>query len=1086
MVQYCAAYGCSNNRKDRDKNEEKYSFHKFPLKNKVLCQKWIQALKRANFRPSKHSVLCSDHFESTCFFTTGWTTRKCLNEDAQLNNTQCRENIIVGPINLSANCIDDDINNAQQLPPPQTQEKRYLPCVDTTRENITATETLRNVDDNEPLDLRTSTLSTTTKRNSEMREGKERLKLRYKRSCKKIVTLENIISSLKENNLASETACDLLLASVPDSAKPILERMLSGKLRGEYPPELRSFAITLSFYSTKAYEYVRKTFNNSLPNTRTLEKWYQTVDASPGFHTEAMNAISLRVQEAELKGEKVLLSLMVDGMSIKKKIELVGSEVCGYVDFGATIESDQQDEAREALVFLVNAMNSNWKVPIGYFLIAGIDGTELASLIKKGLSLLHNTGAIVTSLTFDGHPMNINAAKALGVEILKDNQKSFIPHPITNEPVEVIIDPCHSLKLARNTFGAQGILYDINGRAINWNLLRELHDLQRQKGLHLANKIKNRHMYWRREKMKVNLAAQTLSRSTALALQYLRESVENGEQFKNSEATELFLLNINDAFDLLNKKVYYGSNFKSALRLDNKIEHFNRMDEIAAYIRGLKLSDNKTFIINSKLKTGFIGIIKAFESTKNMFMRYIENERPILSYILSYKFSQDHLELFFSAIRCRGGCNNNPSARQFKGSYRRLLIHNEIQASSNANCIPQDAISILTVSSKHGPTVHKIYPISFDLQDINENIELHSQSDVDPDLAIIAEMTIIDFDRMSEYDSDVIGHMAGFVLRTLYYVVHCDTCLLALECDYFISKLSQLKNNENALIGLAKPSQDLVSVCKITEIVIRNEEKIGRGHRDKNFVQRVTLRVMPQIHRNCFQSISAHMYEEVPTGNHVIALMKASIQKYCKIRIHHMTSITNDSFDTRRLRSMFVNVVVCTNCTAHSITLDTLMGRGGESGEAAGDAAECGLRRDRDSYYSQLASSPQKWETATQIKTLMCSCHRCMYAAQTWSILIAAAIYVLFSPLVLSFAPHDKRLCCFNKLLAVCIENINVMFQFVHPFCSIIAGPSNYEQAALPHEEELPSGVRVMQGLPSYGNILQDDPENIKRPKLLI
>jgi hypothetical protein len=691
--------------------------------------------------------------------------------------------------------------------------------------------------------------------------------------------------------------------------------MLSGKQRGEYPPELRCFALTLSFYSTKAYEYVRKTFNRALPCTRTLEKWYQSVDAEPGFHTEALNAISLRVKEAEARGEKVILSYMVDGMSIKKKVELCGNKVRGYVDFGGNIISDQQPEAKEALVFLVNSLNSRWKIPIGYFLIAGIDGAELASLIQKGLSLLHDTGAIVSTLTFDGHPTNITAAKCLGVEILVDNSKTTIPHPVTKDPIEVILDPCHMLKLIRNTFGSQGILYDNEGRAIDWNFIRSLSNLQQKKGLHLANKIRNRHIFWRREKMKVHLAAQTLSRSVASALKYLRESRDYGPAFKHSEGTENFISNINDAFDLLNKKSQYGSpsSYKTALKSDNKSQHFARMDEISTYLRGLKLSDNKTLIINSKLKTGFMGIIKAFESTKNLYKRLVECETPKMKYILTYKFSQDHIELFFSTIRCRGGRNNNPTCRSFMGAYRRLLMHHEVQASPTANCIAQEPISILTVSSKGNNVISKIYPVCSGIQDFTDDMDNDLNNSKDPDQNILHGMLPINFSAMCEYDSDVVAHIAGFVLRSLRNVVHCDTCLDALECDHFISKLSELKNFETALIGLAKPSKDLINICKITELVIRNENHIGQGHKDKLFTQKVVLRVMPQVHRNTFQSLRSHMYEEVPEGNHVIALMKVIVQKYCKIRIHHMTNCTNDTFDTRRVRTILTKTVLFRN-----------------------------------------------------------------------------------------------------------------------------------------------------------------------------
>ena len=56
-------------------------------------------------------------------------------------------------------------------------------------------------------------------------------------------------------------------------------------------------------------------------------------------------------------------------------------------------------------------------------------------------------------------------------------------------------------------------------------------------------------------------------------------------------------------------------------------------------------------------------------------------------YVLTYRFSQDQLEMFFSKVRNRLGWNNNPNALQFKWALRVLLQKNQVAASSNANCL---------------------------------------------------------------------------------------------------------------------------------------------------------------------------------------------------------------------------------------------------------------------------------------------------------------------------------------------------------------------------------------------------------------
>ena len=62
-----------------------------------------------------------------------------------------------------------------------------------------------------------------------------------------------------------------------------LIKRLTNKKNTPYPPELRLFAMTLQYYSAKAYEYVRTSFNLALPHQAQIRKWYSKVLAGPGF-----------------------------------------------------------------------------------------------------------------------------------------------------------------------------------------------------------------------------------------------------------------------------------------------------------------------------------------------------------------------------------------------------------------------------------------------------------------------------------------------------------------------------------------------------------------------------------------------------------------------------------------------------------------------------------------------------------------------------------------------------------------------------------------------------------------------------------
>jgi hypothetical protein len=137
------------------------------------------------------------------------------------------------------------------------------------------------------------------------------------------------------------------------------------------------------------------------------------------------------------------------------------------------------------------------------------------------------------------------------------------------------------------------------------------------------------------------------------------------------------------------------------------------------------LKDSNGFLIASNRKTGFLGFVIDLTNLIDLY-RNLKSEYNF-EYILSFKLSQDHLETFFSAVRSRGGCNNNPSCLHFKGAYKKLIVKHEISGSKYGNCSILDAANILHVSysSIKSKTTNLILEEDvgdFELDRENENI----------------------------------------------------------------------------------------------------------------------------------------------------------------------------------------------------------------------------------------------------------------------------------------------------------------------------------------------------------------------------
>lgn len=448
---------------------------------------------------------------------------------------------------------------------------------------------------------------------------------------------------------------------------------------------LRAFATTLYFYSAKAYRYVREVFHKTLSHERTIIRWYVSVEGEPGVTGETLAALKIKADEKATQGEPLLGCLVMDEMAIRQHVEWNehSKRLEGLAQYNGNELPNYAVPAKGALVFMVTGVQESWKVPIAYFLIAGMNAEDQRNTIEIVLRSLHDAGVTIIALTFDGTATNLSTANALGCNLKPTASrplKTSFKHPCADYDVFVLLDAVHMLKLVRNTLHAQQTLMTSDG-TVRWSFINDLNELQNRTGNRLAPRLTNKHVNFQNSKMKVSLAVQVISQSVASALSILNES---DSSFKDCEATVQFLSLFNDLFDIFNSMDTNAEGFKRPLSVEN-IDLYRRVFEyVEEFIKSIKLS-NGTPVLQSRNKTGFLGFLINIQSFREMFRIYVE-EKQILDQFVTYRFSQDHIEMFFGTIRTKGGCNNNPSSTHFKAIYKRLITHNDITCSAKANC----------------------------------------------------------------------------------------------------------------------------------------------------------------------------------------------------------------------------------------------------------------------------------------------------------------------------------------------------------------------------------------------------------------
>ena len=213
--------------------------------------------------------------------------------------------------------------------------------------------------------------------------------------------------------------------------------------------------------------------------------------------------------------------------------------------------------------------------------------------------------------------------------------------------IYVILDICHMLRLARNAFTDMQVFVTPGGEKISWEYIRELHKAQQKDILHLGNKLKAKHVQWQNYIMKVSVAAQTLSHSVYAALTFLRNL--KLKEFKDSKPTSDFILLMNNLFDILNSKSKFGKNYKKPITLENILEVEGYLKSGIETLKFLK-DANGLPLISGPRKMFVIGFYISTLSILSISKHLLQRSETPFEYVLTYRFSQDQLEMYFAKI----------------------------------------------------------------------------------------------------------------------------------------------------------------------------------------------------------------------------------------------------------------------------------------------------------------------------------------------------------------------------------------------------------------------------------------------------
>ncbi|XP_032095670.1 DNA transposase THAP9 [Sapajus apella] len=851
MTRSCSAVGCST----RDtvlSRERGLSFHQFPT-DTIQRSKWIRAVNRVDPRskkiwiPGPGAILCSKHFQESDFESYG--IRRKLKKGTVPSVSlykvpqgirlkgKARQKILKQPLPV----------NSQEV---ATEDHNY---------------SLKT-----PLTIGAEKLAEVQQM---LQVSKKRLiSVKNYRMIKKRKGLQLIDALVEEKLLSEETEC-LLRAQFSD----FKWELYNWRETDQYSTEMKQFACTLYLCSSKVYDYVRKILK--LPHSSILRTWLSKCQPGPGFNSHIFSFLQRRVQNGDQLYQ--YCSLIIKSIPLKQQLQWDPSShsLQGFMDFGlGKLDADETPLATETVLLMAVGVFGHWRTPLGYFFVNRASGYLQAQLLRLSIGKLSDIGITVLAVTSDATAHSVQMAKVLGIHIDGDDMKCTFQHPSScSQQIAYFFDSCHLLRLIRNAFQNFQSIQFINGIA-HWQHLVELVTLEEQE-LSNMERIPSTPANLKNHVLKVNCAAQLFSESVASALEYLLSL--GLPPFQNCIGTIHFLRLINNLFDIFNSRNCYGKGLKGPLLPEtySKINHV-LIEAKTIFVTLSDTSNNQ--IIQGKQKLGFLGFLLNAESLKWLYQNYVFPKVMPFPYLLTYKFSHDHLELFLKMLRQVLVTSSSPTCLAFQKAYHNLETRYTFQDEVFLSKVSIFDISVARRKDLALWAVQRQYGVSVTKTLFHEDGICQDWSNCSLSEALL---------DLSDNRKNLIRY-AGYVADKLSALLTCEDCITALYAsDLKASKIGSLlfvkKKN-----GLHFPSESLCRVINICERVLRTHSRMAifeliPKQRELYLQQKILCELSGHIY--LFVDLNKHLFDgEVCAVNHFVKLLKDIIICFLNIRANNV------------------------------------------------------------------------------------------------------------------------------------------------------------------------------------------------------
>lgn len=686
----------------------------------------------------------------------------------------------------------------------------------------------------------------------------------------------------------------------------------------------------------RGYEYLRK-MNYPLPSYRTLCRKLESTPFAPGIQHDVLQWLKLKM--ANMTEMEKLCILLVDEMQMKQQLEYDKGlrHMVGYVS-RETLTPDSKPYEREelashVLVFMLRGLTSTWKQTVAYLFTGQTTKKQpYWEFMQQVIRAAEDSGLRVQAITSDMGPVNVALWNEVGIRSTKTILIPYIPHPVsTDRDLYFMADPPHLLKNLWNCALVHTIKlnadvvskYNLQCNVIDSGHVKRLISLQQGHALRLAYKLTESHTNPSQyEKMRVKLAAQFFSQSTAAALE---TCVKLELLPTDALTTAWFLRFVNKWFDSMNARhrdagLFRGNTAKS-----------QSLQDMLFVIKDLTYSDKKVW---KPVQTGIqLSTTVALKISNAIMNQYSMN------YFLTGRLSQDPVENLFSQVRGRGV--SHPSCVMFRQSLRLITVAQYLAVCKSAS-YEEDGCTYLADYLKDRPRMNNddLDQVTLNNNCTSDNLQHNKENNselvatfnqitqqlpcidslvqyeevciaTDMQCSIVpvstAQATSSDADINTSYDRPVpqvhhitqtIGSLEGNALYDIVgwavskavSSVNCDTCYKAFVCQDVNDEQLSLYTSARSYGGLTHPSKDIVDAIQLAESIFRTNQP--RFHKMKDLEDDILNQIMDVLHTVGYDFPTCH------------GLLYLIAKKYIRLRIHeHAISISRAKTGKRQFGS---------------------------------------------------------------------------------------------------------------------------------------------------------------------------------------